>query len=216
MARLFRHKSLSDLEIVTGLQMGDAEVEKAFFDRCYAYFRQHYSSVMANAESRAATENDVFQETFVKIWMEITSRKIFIRDNQLWRTDTQGRPRRFTASLLTYLMAVAKYCNYEMERQEAIYVDQAASRDQEPSDELPDLTAEQIVEQCVNSMPPRCREILTLFYFEGKSLDEIMALRKENHTYNGTKTAKAKCLAQLKSRILYQFKKHKINTRPYA
>ena len=55
------------------------------------------------------------------------------------------------------------------------------------------------------------KEILTLFYFKKKSLDEILAIRQENSTKDGLKTAKSKCMRQLEGRIIETFKEYNIS-----
>ena len=55
-------------------------------------------------------------------------------------------------------------------------------------------------------MPPRCLEILTLFYVKGKSLDEILEIRKDKNTSKvGLKSAKYKCMNALRERVTKMF-----------
>ena len=64
-----------------------------------------------------------------------------------------------------------------------------------------------IVDECISELSPRCAEILTLFYYKGMSLDQIMEQRAEKNTSkNGLKTAKNKCMNTLRDRITVQFK----------
>ena len=51
-------------------------------------------------------------------------------------------------------------------------------------------------------MPPRCKEILTMFYYDNMSLDEIIEARGEkNISKNGLKVGKYKCMEALKDKI---------------
>lgn len=119
-----------------------------------------------------------------------------------------------SASLKTYLLSIAKYKNYELIREEDVYVpEQTNVADRE--DERPEeFTSEWIVEMCVNALPPRCKEILTLFYYENKSLDEILEIRHENQSKDGLKSGKSKCMKSLKERISAEFERR--NLKPYC
>ena len=66
----------------------------------------------------------------------------------------------------------------------------------------------QVVDDCVANLPARCKEILTLFYFKKKSLDEILQIRQENTSKDGLKSAKSKCMRQLEERIIETFKEY--------
>lgn len=61
---------------------------------------------------------------------------------------------------------------------------------------------ERIVADCVSELPPRCKEILTMFYYKGMTLDEIIVARGEkNISKNGLKTGKHKCMVVLKAKV---------------
>ena len=88
----------------------------------------------------------------------------------------------------------------------------------EPLPEVDETEAqlkERIISDCVAQMPPRCRQIITLFYYEHKTLDEILALRTaekgERLSYNGLKTGKTKCMKQLMANIRKRFQEAGIN-----
>ena len=70
---------------------------------------------------------------------------------------------------------------------------------------------EQIVNSCVLELPPRCKEILTMFYYKGMSLDEIIEARGEkNISKNGLKTGKYKCMETLKAKVKDTFRQYKL------
>ena len=70
---------------------------------------------------------------------------------------------------------------------------------------------EQIVANCVFDLPPRCKEILTMFYYDGMSLDEIIQARGEKNTSkNGLKTGKYKCMETLKSKVKDMYNKYNL------
>jgi len=68
-----------------------------------------------------------------------------------------------------------------------------------------------IVDECIARMSPSCVEILTMFYYKGMGLDEILAARGENTSKDGLKTAKNKCLKTLKEKVTNEFLNCNIN-----
>lgn len=205
-----RQPELSDKEVIEGLQQNDVSVERSFYLSCQRYFKDRRSGVF-DFKGIAQNEEDLFQDSFVKLWQEIQARHIYVRDNYAWRFDKSGQGRKMTASLKTYLMAIAKYRNLEIIREEVIYgsLDSDLPETPDVADEEEEVKLrEWIVQQCVNNLPPRCKEILTLFYFDGKTLDEILAIRKENKSKDGLKTGKSKCMKTLTDNIIKEFERH--------
>jgi len=203
---------LTDMEIIEGLQHKNPVAEKTFYLSCQRYFKNRCAGVF-DCKGGAQDDEDLFQDSFLKLWQEIQARRIYIRDNYAWRTDRTGNNRKMSASLKTYLMAIAKYKNYELLREKEIYGSEIANAAEEIDEEPDENTSEWIVGQCVNGLPQRCKEILTLFYYEGKTLDEILAIRQENQSKDGLKTGKSKCMKTLKERIIAKFKEY--NLKPY-
>ena len=63
-----------------------------------------------------------------------------------------------------------------------------------------------IVDECIQLMSPACIDIITQFYYHGKSLDEIMVTRGgKNSSKDGLKTAKNKCMNTLRERVLKEY-----------
>ena len=56
----------------------------------------------------------------------------------------------------------------------------------------------EIVAEIISRMSPRCNQILTMFYYEEKSLEEILAVLPEVESYNALKSRKYKCLETLR------------------
>lgn len=205
-----RKPELSDKEVIEGLQHKDSAVERSFYLSCQRYFKDRRSGVF-DFRGGAQDEEDLFQDSFLKLWQEIQQRHIYVRDNYAWRFDKSGQGRKMTASLKTYLMAIAKYRNLEIIREEVIYGSMNPNVPDTPdvTDEETEVTLrEWIVQQCVNNLPQRCKKILTLFYYDGKSLDEILAIRKENQSKDGLKTGKSKCMRTLTGNITKEFERH--------
>lgn len=211
-----RHKNqpeLSDKDVIEGLQQNNNAVERSFYQSCQRYFNDRRSGVF-DFKGGAQDEQDLFQDSFLKLWQEIQTRQIYVRDNYAWRTDRNGNDRKMSASLKTYLLSIAKYKNYELIREEEVYVPEQANASGMADEQYEEYTSEWIVEMCVNDLPPRCKEILTLFYYENKSLDEILEIRHENQSKDGLKSGKSKCMKSLKDKISAEFERR--NLKPYC
>ncbi len=207
---VYKETDLTDIEIIEGLQNNDEFVEKSFYISCRKYLFNFRSGVFDFNRKGAREPQDIFQDSFLALWQEIQEHRIYVRDNYAWRIDRQGVSRRMSATLITYLMAIAKNKNFENIREEEIYGETTAGLN-ESIDEHPEENYRRwIVIQCVNKLPNRCKEILTLFYFEKKSLDEIMSIRKENQSKDGLKTGKSKCMKSLKELITKQLELNKL------
>lgn len=205
------NKVLTDTEIIEGLQDNDKKIENLFYLSCRSYFVERRSGIFVFEQNGAREPQDIFQESFLKLWQEIQSRRIFIHNNYAWRIDKNGVGRKMSASLKTYLMAIAKYKNYENIREEEIYADEPTTFTEIESDESDEDFRNWIVTQCVNNLPDRCKDILTLFYYENKSLDEILSIRKESRSKDGLKTGKSKCIKTLRERISKEFEHYNLN-----
>ena len=56
----------------------------------------------------------------------------------------------------------------------------------------------EIISDCIGHMTERCREILTLFYYHEKSLDDILMEVPTYKSKNALKTEKYKCIKNLR------------------
>lgn len=197
-----RQRKLSDTEIVIGLQCHDTKVEKCFFDTFYSYFNKHFSEFFFDKDSK----QEVFQSAIIKLWTEIENKTIRVIDNHIYRRQKTAQYQVISASLTTFLMAFAKNEFRELLRN---------SKDDNIDEVLlpvethmhtieEDETEEKIriVDECIQTMSPNCIEIITLFYHQQKSLDEILQIRNEkNSSKDGLKTAKNKCMVTLRQRV---------------
>jgi hypothetical protein len=205
--------NMSDIEIIEGIQRNDEHICENFYRSCHRYYMEKRSGVLS-FKSNVVELQDLFQDSFLILWTEIQSKKIHIRDNYPCRFDMEGHSRRMSANLHTYLMSIAKYKNFEILRETELFGDDEPSTNETDfEEEPPEISAEGIVALMVNSLPQRCKEILTLFYYEQKTLDEILAIREENTSKDGLKSGKSKCMTQLKSKILVEFNKYHL--KPY-
>lgn len=200
-----RRRKYSDCEIISGLQRHDSIIEKYFFDSSLQYFENHFTQFFFDADSK----QEVFQKAIVKLWTEIENKTIRVKDNLVCRRQLSGEYREMTASLTTFMMAFAKNEFRELLRNTKADNFDDIVNNTENSNFIEDVFQEdedevkiQIIDECILSMSPNCIEIITMFYYKRKTLDEIMAIRgSQNASKDGLKTAKNKCMVTLRKRV---------------
>lgn len=206
----------SDVVFVQGLQRHDVTMEAMFYKECQRYFDKVYHTIFSNRR----VKDDIFQESFVKLWMEITDGTIVVHGEKLCRRDADGVWKAMTCSLSTFLMGIARH-NYNewMRHDNLVLADNMEGEvvavvqvgcGMNPQEEA----KQRIINDCIMKLPQRCKEILTLFYYEKLSLDEIMNRRCENVSKNGLKTGKHKCMSRLKEDAISEF--DRLNLKPYT
>lgn len=203
------NRNYSDEEIVTGLQARKRHVEEWFYKHAKTYFMDKFNDVFFDQEQKET----IFQESFVRLWTQIEDKKIFVKENRIWRLQRNSFAQPMTCSLNTFLFAIAKNEYRELVRSNKIvFVEDYFDKADNNCIELPQMEEDEkdvknrIVDECIQMMPPRCLEILTLFYVKGKSLDEILEIRKDKNTSKvGLKSAKYKCMNALRERVTKMF-----------
>lgn len=212
----FKSDKHTDVEYVHGVAQKNPLTEQRLYYHCKEYFETTYKKFFSELNRK----EDLFHDAYIKLWTEIDTRKIKLLDNRICRTQKDGTVQPIKCNLNTYLMAIAVNEHREWVRKDKLHFFDdieifSAIKLKDDSPGSVDLLKEQIVAQCVLDLPSRCKEILTLFYYEGKSLDEILEIRKENgKSKDGLKTGKHKCMASLKNKVQEQF--DKFNLKPYT
>ena len=210
-----KHENHTDADAVEALQHRDRRMEDWFYETQKRYFDEKFNQVFFDKDRK----QEIFQTAFLGLWTEIDNGRISVRDGQVCRQQNDGVFRPMTCTLQTFLMAFARNEYREVMRSnKETYVDEMfddamGGEVQTPFDaaESTDAQKNRIVDACIQQMPPRCVEILTLFYYQGKSLDEIMELRQDKNTSkNGLKTAKNKCLNTLRERVTTEMQRYHI------
>lgn len=213
--RIGRRQSHDDAEVVRGLRLHSGRMEEWFYRKARTYFNQHFREVFFDQDRK----QEIFQSAFLKLWTEIDNGTIIAEDDgTVERRQRNGDVLPMTCSLTTFLMAFAKNEYREMVRSnkfdcyaEIYDMPEQAEVQQMYGDENGDEIRNRIVDDCIQRISPRCAEILTMFYYEEKTLDEILAARHEtNSSKNGLRTAKNKCMNTLRSLCNEEFRKYNI------
>ena len=207
-------RDYSDVEVVEGLQRRDAKVEKWFYEVAKKYFDRSFNDVFFDRDSR----QEIFQTSFIKLWTEIENKRIKLHGGVVCRQQPDGEYEPMSCSLTTFLMAFARTEYRELVRNvKEVYYEElydssmhdvgfAVCGGCQDVDEM----KTRIVDECIARMSPSCVDILTMFYYKGMSLDEILVAREESSSKDGLKTAKNKCMNTLKTRVKDEFSKNNI------
>ena len=127
---------------------------------------------------------------------------IILRENVL-----NGKIKILNSSISTYLFAIGKYKIFQSHRSNSKielnnnFHNEAENLNLDVNYLNEKLTNQQkLLNKHLPSLGERCREVLTLFYYEGYSLDEITEILGYSDK-NVLKSQKSRCVKQLKNMI---------------
>lgn len=206
----FRRKSYTDIQIVEAYQNGDKKIQQFWYDKCRSQFGKGTSNYGGLTDY---DREDLFQDSFIILWEKMESHQVYILDGMVHVTSKKGDS--IIPDMLGYFMRIVKNKYLEMFHSGKYVIpinEVVTSSDDNFFEELywdedPDVEKDRIVSQCLLSLPKSCLEILTMFYYEKKSLEQILEERPENNSYDGLKSRKSKCMTNLKKRITESFAK---------
>lgn len=205
-------KEYTDMEVVNGLQQRERKVEEWFYRTAKRYFDTHFNEVFFDQDQK----QEIFQTAFLKLWTEIQNGKIALINDAMCRQQRNGEYLPMNCKLTTFLFTFAKNEYREIVRNTHLTSTEEALDTIEHGEVMAvfvdeedmDAQKSRIVDDCLQMMSPGCLELLTLFYYENKSLDEILQLRKDkNSSKDGLKTAKNKCMNTLRSKVTMEYQR---------
>lgn len=192
---------VSDSDIVDGVYRQNGRMGYALYERCRDYYDENFRGVFIVQE---ADQEDIFQNTMVTLLEKIESRQIYVQDGVLYGKN--GKP--FTSSLTTFFMGIAKlkYKEWVRKHPSVVGLDTNGKKKVANDDDLyrdilyddDENSMISIIADCISRMSKRCSEILTLFYYEEKSLDEILLIVPTYKSKDALKSEKYKCMKTLK------------------
>lgn len=186
----------SDAVYVDGVCRRDPLIERALHYSCKRYFDEHYSGIFFVSGEH---KDEIFQETFIQLWENIMKKKIYVEEGVLKVIGGE----RLAGKLMTYFMGIAKMKYLEWTRQK-VYIDNShgdafSQKDfYELYEESDDDVMQEIIFDCMSHMSERCNQILTMFYYERKTLDYILYEIPTFNSKDALKTAKYKCMENLR------------------
>lgn len=206
----FRRKSYTDIQIVEAYQTGNKKVQQFWYDKCRSQFGKGTSNYGGLTDY---DREDLFQDSFIILWEKMESNQIYVHDSAVHVVSKNGES--VIPDLLGYFMRIVKNKYLEMFHSGKYVMplnDVVTSSNEDFFAELywdedPNVEKDRIVSKCLLSLPKSCIEILTKFYYEKKSLEQIFEERPENSSYDGLKSRKSKCMANLKKKITESFAK---------
>lgn len=176
---------MTDIEylyvLVTDDNNGIRRMYDGFRGKFFQYFRNHYN---INEDDIA----DAYQDAIILTWKNVKRGKL--------------TPQTLNCELLTYLIGVGKNIISVLNRhysRELIQEDQVWGQisDNIPSDEI-DIEKELLIKNTVENMNEPCKSILTKFYWEEMSFEEI-ALDMNYANADTAKAQKYRCMQKIKS-----------------
>lgn len=197
----------------------------------YRYFNNKYSmeKSIGNSRCRFMDGNlyldDLYQTSCLKLYNQIITNKLFVRDNKIYIRDKKDNINILSAKLGTYLTSIGEFTFKEMQRGERRYVDfdpfENIFQDDgfiAPTnvniDPLYDMYADHyfddenifaIVRRIVEEMASPCKEIFTYTYFseDGKRMKgEDIALKMGYASADVVKNQKSRCHKKFKEKYM--------------
>ncbi len=169
--RLFN--SISDEEILVRIRQGDEKV----VDHLY---KKHYKMMVNHIMKNSGTEDeakDIYQEAIVVVWQKAASGNLTL-----------------TSKISTYLFSICQNLwRKELERKSRLSNEESDAAES-VDDDLKERTA--IMNQCIMELGETCRKILTYYYFEDMSMNDIAELMGFANA-DTAKTKKYKCKLEL-------------------
>lgn len=190
-----------EAQFVQRIHAADRNAEREFFEYCYSY-------CMRSQGGNVFFSQDRFQDAFLQIWVEIQDGRIFLRDGQIWRLPKSkgaiAAP--MSCSLRSFIIDICKK-QAAKEYRDSIVVVSTTNREITDDDFNAFEREEEeeklcIIHACIEEMSGHCRDILTLFYVDELSLEQIMQKRNSHISKDGLKSSKSKCLKRLRDSII--------------
>lgn len=194
----FSANAYSDAAYVQGVANHNNMIIHHLERHCRNYFNDHYQSIFFCGEDMRM---EIFQDAFIRLWQNIEVGRLHVVDGVLFGDNNEP----FTSSLTTYFMSIAKrkYLEYvrkiknESEAKKGLLPKEPADADYLYDGNT--ICMEDIIADCIAAMSERCNQILTKFYYEDKTLDDILTEIPSFTNKNALKTMKYKCMETLRA-----------------
>lgn len=193
-----RATKIPDAELVKRLTT-DVRIQEALYNEWYNYFETHYRGVFFNIDNN---KDVLIHDAFMTLYKKVESGAIYADDCV---RSADGKP--FSCRLTTFMMKIAINKNRELVRSDE-HLESLDDVNARPvveeaaeypfSDEPDELLIREIVASTIADMSERCRQVLTLFYYKQKNLDEILDIMPSFESKDALKTHKHKCMTRLK------------------
>lgn len=168
---------MKDREVLKRIENGD---ERALDYLYQKHYRMMTNVVMKNSGTEVEAQ-DIYQEALVAFWQKATSGQLVL-----------------TSKISTYLYSICQNLwRKELDRKSRLSNEEKDGEEFQMYEERENL---QIVLKCIEELGETCQSILTYYYFDGLSMNDI-ADRMGFANTDTAKTKKYKCKKKLDSLI---------------
>ena len=173
---------MRDDKILDRIKKGDESAIDVLYKK---NFRMMANLVIRNSGTEDDAK-DIFQDALIIFWQKIRNKELVL-----------------TSKISTYLYSV---CN-NLWRKELVRKSRESNEEVDSAEYVDYEQGERInaIRKCVDSMGDTCREVLSLYYFDGLSMNDI-AERMGFSNSNTAKTKKYKCKQELDRIVKKQYK----------
>lgn len=206
MAKVIKLESQQQREarMIAGMHDGNQLLQYELYEYCADYYYEKYRGVFYATDEAV---EEIFQDSFIKLWENVERGKIYVEDNVVKGKDQKP----LNGSIRTYFMGIVKKKYLEWVREHPFFADPETEMgkkvrangfdEQEYMDMLYGDTNNiqlEIIADLISKMSERCYEILSKFYYEDKDLDRILVEIPSIESKNALKTKKHKCMENLR------------------
>lgn len=173
---------MNDAKIIEAIKKGDETAIEVLYKN---HFRMMAKLIIRNNGSEDEAK-DVFQDALIVFWQKVRNGELVL-----------------TSKISTYLYSVCQ----NLWRKELIRKSRESNEEVEAAETVDTNRMERInaIRKCVNQMGDTCKQVLTLYYFDGVSMNDIADLMGFSNS-NTAKTKKYKCKQELDRIVKKQFK----------
>ena len=175
--RLNLFSKMSDKEVLLKIHQGD---EKALEYLYKKYYSMIIKMILKN-QGNEQEAKDIFQEALIIFWQKSNIGQLTL-----------------TSKISTYLYSVClNLWRKELKRKSRLSWEEKDGREYQQSDQK---ESHQIIHQCIESLGETCQKVLTYYYFDRMSMQEI-AVKLGFSSTDTAKTKKYKCKKKLDQMI---------------
>lgn len=156
---------MKDTEVIARMSKGDETALDYLYRK---YYKMMVKLVVTNNGSEEEAK-DIYQEALIVFWQKVASGNLTL-----------------TSKISTYLYSIC----LNLWRKELDRKSRFSSSEKDEAEIIDDDKAERIkiINDCINALGDNCKKILTYYYFDGLSMNDIA----EKLGYANTDTAKTK------------------------
>lgn len=172
---------MTDDKIIEAIKSGDESAIEVLYKK---HFRMMAKLIIRNSGTEDDAK-DIYQDALIIFWQKVSSNDLVL-----------------TSKISTYLYSVCQ----NLWRKELVRKARESNEEVEKAEEMDFDKEERIrsIKNCVNQMGETCRNVLTLYYFDGLSMNDI-AIQLGFANSNTAKTKKYKCKQELDRLVKKQF-----------